>query len=141
MNSELEKLERLIEQKAQILAHLPALEPSPECLARLEELVRHEARRSARTFRLVLSVGVAAAILLAAFLLPTLGIWRRPAAEAEDAAGIGLWAEAVDQSNSALAFLLEEGWLTDIGVETDVDHELETLFESFEQTFNQFGHL
>jgi len=143
MNPELEEFERLVEREAQILAHLPGLEPWPACVARLEEMVREEARRSVRLRRLALPLGaVAATVLLAAFLLPTANNRGTFQAETEDAVGVSLWAEAVDRSSSALASLLEEGWLTDAGgAETDVERDLETLFQSFEQTFTQFQHL
>ncbi len=141
MPDELTNLTDAVERDLTLLRALPPVMPSDECLRRTTAAVVAEARRVARqtsAWRWTRSgLIVAAAVLLAVVLVPR---WadRAPAGRTgEDE--LAAWAAAYDASGSRWAELADADWSADAG--GDADAEVDDLFRSLEQSFEQFESL
>jgi hypothetical protein len=139
---DIEKLERTVEHEMALLAALPRELPTPGAVARVQVAVASEAKRLGRlrgTRGLPAWLRVAASLLLAFGLVQSLTSMTGPRGrDAEPALQLEMWAQALDESNDRLAFMLEEGWLLEpdtdpTGNGAEVDVFLDSVDDSFEQ--------
>jgi hypothetical protein len=144
MSDTLDNLVRTVEREARLLAGLPAVQPAPECLARVRAAVLAEAERlGSRPRRTRVAppwLASAAALLLAVGLS---GVLRHSTpwfgAGTMDTDLVAVWVDAVDESRETLAALLDEGWMVSAsGADVDYDSQIDDILDGFKEFFGPF---
>jgi hypothetical protein len=140
MMEPLHELESAVERDMGLLRALPAIKPDPACMERLHQAVAAEServwrrRRGPGVWRGIAGLAAAAVLVGALVVAPGGG----PSIQGTQLPGG--WADAWESSSERLVGLLDGGWIrADYGLEEDED--LETMFQSLDQTLEQLDTL
>lgn len=140
MTEPLHELESAVERDMRMLRALPETKPDPACMERVHQAVAAESERVGRRWRRPGVWRGIAGLAAAAVLVGALVVAPGGAPSIQGAPLPGGWADAWDSSSERLVGLLDGGWIhADYGLQEDED--LETMFQSLDQTLEQLDTL